>query len=279
MKILVVGAAGQLGTAIADRFAAHADVIRATRADVDLAATRAVEQFIASHAPDVLINCAAYNNVDGAEDHPVDAIAVNATAVRALARGAASCGATFVHYGTDFVFDGLAEERPYVEEDEPAPQSVYASSKLLGEWFATDVPRHYVLRVESLFGGAARRSTVDRIADAIKNGQPSRVFVDRTVTSSFVNDVADATWHLLVSNGPVGLYHCVNSGVATWFELAQEIARILRVDANLVPVKVADVPMKAKRPQYAALSNAKLARAGFEMPSWQDALRRYLTVP
>ena len=275
MKVLVVGAAGQLGTAIAERFASRADVIRATRADLDLAATRAVEQFVAGHAPDVLVNCAAYNNVDGAEDHPVDAMTVNATAVRALARGAAACGAAFVHYGTDFVFDGLAD-RPYVEEDEPAPQSVYASSKLLGEWFAGDVPRHYVLRVESLFGGSARRSSVDRIADAIRTGQPSRVFVDRAVTASFVNDVADATWHLLERKSPAGLYHCVNSGVTTWHDLAQEIARILGVEAELVPVKVADVPMKAKRPQYAALSNAKLARAGFEMPTWQDALRRYL---
>jgi len=276
MKILVVGAAGQLGTAIADRFASRANVIRATRADVDLSATKAVEQFVAGHAPDALINCAAYNNVDGAEDHPVDALTVNATAVRALARGASACGATFVHYGTDFVFDGLAN-RPYVEEDEPAPQSVYGASKLLGEWLAADVARHYVLRVESLFGGSARRSTVDRIADAIRSGQPSRVFVDRAVTASFVNDVADATWHLLDANVPAGLYHCVNSGVATWHDLAQEIARILGVEAQLVPVKVADVPMKAKRPQYAALSNAKLARAGFEMPAWQDALRRYLT--
>jgi dTDP-4-dehydrorhamnose reductase len=200
---------------------------------------------------------------------------VNATAVRAMARGAASCGATFVHYGTDFVFDGLAYQ-PYAEEHEPSPQSVYASSKLLGEWFAADVPRHYVLRVESLFGGSARRSSVDRIADAIRNGMPSRVFVDRSVTPSFVNDVADATWHLLASNGPAGLYHCVNAGVTTWHALAQEIGRILGVEAELVPVKVADVPMKARRPQYAALSNAKLARAGFDMPSWEDALRRYL---
>jgi dTDP-4-dehydrorhamnose reductase len=278
MKILVFGAAGQLGTAIAERFGARASVIRATRADVDLGATAAVERFVTDCAPDVLINCAAYNNVDGAEDNPVDAITVNAIAVRALSRGAVSCGATFVHYGTDFVFDGLAD-RPYVEEDEPAPQSVYASSKLLGEWFAADVPRHYVLRVESLFGGSARRSSVDRIADAVRNGQPSRVFVDRAVTASFVNDVADATWHLLASNGPPGLYHCVNSGVTTWHDLAQEIARILGVDAELVPVTVAEVPMKAKRPQYAALSNAKLARAGFEMPAWQDALRRYLAAP
>jgi dTDP-4-dehydrorhamnose reductase len=196
-------------------------------------------------------------------------------AVAALARGASAAGAAFVHYGTDFVFDG-AGTRPYEEDDDPAPQSVYALSKLLGEWFATDVPRHYVLRVESLFGGQARRSSVDRIADAIRAGQPARVFTDRTVTPSYVEDVADATWSLLTSQSPAGLYHCVNSGVTTWFELAQEIGRLLAVEPTLLPVKVADVPMKARRPQYAALSNAKLARAGISMPSWQNALRRYL---
>src|SRR5204863_1666353 len=125
------------------------------------------EAFLARERPDAVINCAAYNNVDGAEDHASDALRANAMAVRLLARGAAAAGAVFVHYGTDFVFDGLGS-RSYTEDDEPAPQSVYACSKLLGDWFAVDCPRHYVLRVESLFGGSQRRSSVDRIADAIR---------------------------------------------------------------------------------------------------------------
>jgi len=275
MKIVVTGAAGQLGRAIADRYADRAAIVALTRQTLDLGNAAAVEAFVRRHAPDVVINCAAYNDVDGAEDHALEALRVNAMAVAALARGASAAGAALVHYGTDFVFDGLGT-RPYAEDDAPTPQSVYALSKLLGEWFAADVQRHYVLRVESLFGGRARRSSVDRIAAAIRAGEPARVFTDRTVTPSYVEDVADATWTLLTSAAPAGLYHCVNSGVTTWFELAQEIGRILGVEPNLVPVKVADVPMKARRPQYAALSNAKLARAGISMPSWQDALRRYL---
>jgi dTDP-4-dehydrorhamnose reductase len=102
------------------------------------------------------------------------------------------------------------------------------------------------------------------------------VFVDRTVTPSYVRDVADATWTLMETAAPSGVYHCVNTGATTWFELAKEIGRQLGVEPDLVPVKVADVRMKARRPQYAALSNAKLARAGIPMPSWQDALNRYL---
>jgi dTDP-4-dehydrorhamnose reductase len=276
MKIVVTGAAGQLGSEIVERFAGRAEIVPVTRQTLDLGDGRAVESFLSAQVPDVVINCAAYNNVDGAEDNAAEALRVNALAVRALAQGAARAGAALVHYGTDFVFDGRAD-RPYNEEDPPAPQSVYAQSKLLGEWFAADVSRHYVLRVESLFGGRARRSTVDRIVDAIRAGQPSKVFTDRTVSPSYVQDVAAATWHLLSSGAPAGLYHCVNSGVTTWYELAQEIGRILGVEADLVPMTIAEMPMKAARPQYAALSNAALARAGFRMPAWDDALRRYLT--
>lgn len=278
MKILVTGAAGQLGSTIATAYRDRADIVPVTRQILDIANPSAVEAFVTRERPDAVINCAAYNDVDGAEDHAEDAIRVNALAVRALARAAAATGATLVHYGTDFVFDGSAERSPYTENDEPAPRSVYASSKLLGDWFAADAPRHYVLRVESLFGGTQRRSSVDRIAEAIATRQPARVFIDRTVSPSYVQDVAEATWTLLETNAPAGLYHCVNSGATTWFELAQEIGRILDLDPELVAVKVADVKMTARRPQYAALSNAKLAAAGVPMPTWQDALRRYLSV-
>lgn len=274
-RIVVAGAAGQLGTATVRAFGARAEVVPLTRQDLDLADGAAVERRIAAARPDVVINCAAFNDVDGAEDRAIEAIGINAGAVRAMARACRDTGALFVHYGTDFVFDGLAA-RPYTEDDEPSPQSVYGCSKLLGDWFAADAPRHYVLRVESLFGGARRRSSVDRIVDAIAAGEPARVFVDRTVSPSYVADVADATWRLIETSAPHGLYHCVNTGHTTWLALAEEIARILGRDARLVPVRVADVPMRARRPQYAALSNDKLRRAGVEMPAWNDALQRYL---
>jgi len=275
VKVVVAGAAGQLGTAIVRTFGADAGVVPLTRQDLDLADGAAVEARVAAERPDLVINCAAFNDVDGAEHRAVDAIRVNAGAVRAMARASKAAGALLVHYGTDFVFDGAAA-RPYTEDDEPAPQSVYGCSKLLGDYFAADAPRHYVLRVESLFGGAKRRSSIDRIADAMLKGEPARVFVDRSVTPSYVEDVAAATRTLVRTGAPYGLYHCVNSGETTWHGLAEEIARVLGRDAQLVPVRVADVQMRARRPQYAALSNDKLRRAGVEMPAWQDALRRYL---
>jgi dTDP-4-dehydrorhamnose reductase len=276
VRILVTGAQGQLGSTIAGAYAARAEIIGLTRHQLDVGDSAAVERVVTSHRPDVVINCAAFNEVDGAEDHPIDAIQINALAVRALATAANACGACLVHYGTDFVFDGRQGDRPYDETDPPSPMSVYGASKLLGEWFAADVPRCYVLRVESLFGGTRRPSTIDRIVGAIRAGKPARVFVDRTVTPSFVEDVSEATWRLLEIDAAPGVYHCVNTGVTTWFDLAREIARVLNMDAELVPTRVAEVALRAKRPQYAALSNEKLRRAGVDMPAWQDAIRRYL---
>ena len=109
-------------------------------------------------------------------------------------------------------------------------------------------------------------------------GDPAPVFVDRVVSPSFVADVASASAHLLSARPAYGTYHCVNSGHATWFDVGREIARRLgRSEAALQPVSVRDVPLRAARPQFAALDNGKLAQAGFRMPSWQDALARYLS--
>jgi dTDP-4-dehydrorhamnose reductase len=283
MKALVIGAAGQLGAATVERLKRGRDagdrfeVIALTRAEIDLVNGRAVRDAVLGVKPDVILNCAAYNNVDGAEDDPRTALDVNAFAPRVLAEAAEEVGATFVHYSTDFVFDGKASE-PYTEADPARPQSVYGSSKLLGEWFAAQAPRHYVLRVESLFGGTYVRSSIDKIIATILAGEDTRVFVDRVVTPSFVEDVIAATLGLIDKGAPYGLYHCVNTGHTTWYELAREVARLLDRPGALVPVKVADVRMRAQRPQYCALSNRKLTEAGVQMASWQDALRRYLEV-
>lgn len=275
MRVMVAGAAGQLGGAIVQRFGPDHHVLPLTRAELDVTREPDVARMVAAERPDVIINCTAYNDVDGAEDHAREAFEGNAFAVLALAHAARDASATLVHYGTDFVFDGLADS-PYTEEDAARPGSVYGMSKLLGDWFAADAPAHYVLRVESLFGGPQAKSSVDRIIDAIAGGGPVRVFSDRTVTPSYVDDVADATARLLDVRPPRGVYHCVNSGTTTWLGLAEEVERMLERKADLQPVNVASVPMRAKRPQYCALSNRKLNDAGVPMAPWQDALARYI---
>jgi dTDP-4-dehydrorhamnose reductase len=237
----------------------------------------ALEAALTGLRPALVVNCSAYTDVDRAEAEPIGALNVNALAVRSMASVTASLNATLVHYSTDFVFDGRAQE-PYTEDAPPRPESVYAVSKLLGEWFAADSAHHYVLRVESLFGGAYTRSSLDRIVDALTRGEEAPVFVDRIVSPSYVHDVVLATASLVRASAPPGLYHCVNSGQATWLELGLEVARLLgkAETARLRHTRVADVPMKAKRPQYCALSNAKLRAAGVEMPEWRDALRRHV---
>jgi dTDP-4-dehydrorhamnose reductase len=280
MRILVVGAAGHLGSAVARHLAVSADVTTTTRADLDVRDHRAVEAAVKRVRPDVVVNCTAYTDVDRAEDEPEEALEINAFAVKRLAAEARAAGAAFVHYSTDFVFDGAAD-RPYAEEDEPNPRSTYACSKLIGEWFARGAGRHYVLRVESVFGSSApasspRRTSVDRILDAILDGREARVFADRTVSPSYSADVARATQALLERGAPPGLYHCVNTGSCTWEELAREAARQLDVEPRLAPIRMADAGLRAQRPRYCALANAKLLGAGVAMPTWQDALARYL---
>jgi dTDP-4-dehydrorhamnose reductase len=277
MKVLVAGAAGQLGQAMVARLQGEHEVVGWTRADVDLTHHREVRDAIGAIAPNAIVNCASYNQVDKCQEEQVTAFEVNAMVVGTLARAAAEANAVFFHYSTDFVFSG-ATSTPYSEIDQPEPRSVYAQSKLVGEWLAADAPQHYVLRVESLFGGPHRRSSVDRIVDAVKSGQVAPVFADRVVSPSFVADVADASAFLLTARPAYGLYHCVNSGHATWLTVGEEIVRRLgKPPASLKPISVNDVSLPAPRPQFAALDNGKLARAGYVMPSWQDAIARYLS--
>jgi dTDP-4-dehydrorhamnose reductase len=292
MRVLVTGAAGHLGAAIVQGFTRPSgtpgtsgtlrtyNVTALSRAELDIADDRAVRDAVARIAPDVIVNCAAYNDVDGAEDDPVRAFKVNAFAVQALAREAAARRAALVHYGSDFVFDGRSD-RPYTEEDRPNPGGVYALSKLLGEWLARDAGRCYVLRVESIFAGptagtSARLGSAGRIVAAIQAGEEVPVFTDRVVSPSHAGDVAAATRQLLERGAEPGLYHCVNAGQCRWDEFAREAARLMKREARLRPITLDSANLRAQRPRYSALSTAKLAHAGIVMPSWQDALMRYV---
>ena len=279
MRVAVVGAGGGLGAAIVAECAAVHETVAFTRAELDVSDDAAVAAAMARVRPDVIVNGAAYTDVDGSEAHPVDALNVNTFAVRALARAAAAHGATLVHYSTDFVFDGTATT-PYTELDQTNPRSVYAVSKLLGEWFASDAPRAYVLRVESLFGRAAgagpEKGSVAGILRTLTSGGVPKVFEDRTISPTYAIDAARATRQLFESEAPAGTYHCVNSGSCTWLAFAQELARQLGIEPRLEPVRMSDMTLKAARPLYCALSNDKLRAIGIDMPPWQDAVRRHL---
>lgn len=282
-RVLVTGASGQLATAVLRAFADR-DVTAVTRRTLDVTDIDAVQRVVNEARPDVIVNCAAFNHVDAAESQPTEAFAVNTFAVRTLVRAAEARDARLVHYGSDFVFAGLdgPDAEPYDESVPPSPRSVYAASKLAGEWLALEYARAYVLRVESLFGlpvdWPGRRGSLDTIVSGLEAGREVPVFTDRVVSPSYVEDVAAATRHLIDSDAPPGLYHCVNSGHGTWYQVALEAARLLCVPARLKPITTTDARFAAERPRFGALSNRKLAAAGFEMPPWQDALQRWLAV-
>jgi dTDP-4-dehydrorhamnose reductase len=278
--VLVTGASGRLGRLVAEEFNSSGYRVAAcARARLDVTDRKAVLAAAAALRPAVIVNCAAYNAVDAAERSPLDAFAVNAVAPHHLREAAEICDAVLVHYSSDFVFDGETD-RPYFEEDQPNPRSVYATSKLAGEQLATRSPRHYVLRLSSLFGSVngteERPSTIDWIAEAIRAGRDVNVFADRTVSPSYAPDVARVTRLLVETAAPAGIYHCVSSGHCTWLELAAEVARQLGRTAALVPTLTSEVRLDAPRPRFCALSNAKLAALDISLPSWQEAIAAHL---
>ena len=280
MRVLVTGARGLLAAAIVREFEGAGDtVLPLDRSALDVTAADQVQQALAVARPDLVINCAAFNDVDGAEEHAAAALALNAFAVRTLARVTRALGAGFVHYSSDFVFDG-EQTRPYTEDDPPNPRSAYGASKLLGEWFALEHPQAYVLRVESLFGEpgphGSRSGSLQGILARIRGGEATPVFVDRTVSPGYTTDVAAATRLLIARSVAPGLYHCVNSGPASWADIAAEAGRQLGLPVQMTPITLESVQLRARRPKYSALSNARLAAAGIAMPAWQDALARHL---
>lgn len=278
-RVAVVGARGQLGAAMVAELSSGYEVDAVDRTALDITRAADVARYFAEHPADALVNCTGFNAVDAAERQPVEALTINAFAVRLLARAAEECGAVFVHYSSDFVFDGTIE-RPLTEDDQPNPRSAYATSKLLGEWFAADARRHYVLRVESLFDRAPNagpaKGTVAGIVHTLRAGGRPKVLRDRTVSPTSVRDAAVATRRLLELMPAHGVYHLVNSGRCTWLEFAEEAARLLGVNPQFDVLNFSEMNLPAVRPQYCALSNGKLAAAGIVMPTWQDALRRYL---
>jgi dTDP-4-dehydrorhamnose reductase len=275
LRIVVTGAGGQLGKILVRDLQKSHEVFGLTRETLDVADRVAVGERVVKLRPGVVVNCAAWNDVDGAEDDPKKALAVNGFGVGALADAAAACEAVFFHFGSDFVFDGKTT-RPYTEKDLPNPLNVYGASKLLGEILAPRAPKHYVLRVESLFGGEGRTSSIGKMAEQLAKGEPVRAFYDRTVTPSYVEDVSRVVRRLLEKPLPWGLYHCVSSGQATWHELAMELARMMGVKSPVSATSLEKAGLKAPRPRYCALSNNKLADAGLELPDWRGALYRFV---
>ena len=223
-----------------------------------------------------MINCVAFNDVDGAEDRQEQAFLLNAELPGALARITADMGVPLVHYSTNYVFDGAGDE--YAEADAPAPLSVYGRSKLAGERrIAESGGQWYVVRTAVIFGpkgesALSKKSFVDIMLDLSEKRSSIEAVSDEINNLTYAPDLAAGTCSLLEAAPPSGIYHLTNTGGASWYECASEIFRIAGRNVTTIPVPATRFPRKAQRPAKALLRNTKLP----PLRPWQDALREFL---
>ena len=275
-RVMITGSKGQLGTAFVDRLSGHAEVFGVDVDELDITDAARVREFVLRHRPTLILNCAAFNDVDGAERQPLAAYRLNAEAVWTLATLARESGAVLVHYSTDFVYDGHTD-KPYTEDDEPSPLSIYGMTKLVGERYASLAPSSYVLRLSSLYGGHTRRTSVDWMIRQGLAGQRVPAFVDRTVSPSYVPDVVKATLELVGGSAPFGLYNCGSVDWCTWADLAARVLESCGRPDLLDPVPFAAAPNRAARPRNCAMSTARLGQIAITPRTWSDALADYLS--
>jgi dTDP-4-dehydrorhamnose reductase len=275
MTVLVTGAAGQVGSAMMRQLAERkTSAVGCDLPDFDITDLRQLETRLDAVTPDVVINCAAYNDVNRAEQQPGEARAVNADAVAMLADLCAARRCILVHYSTDYVFDG-ARRNPYIETDPPNPLGVYARTKLTGERAALErAGDSLVFRLSSVFG-AGRQSFFHRLHVQAQAGQPIRAVTDQTGSLTYAEDAAAITL-AAIDRGLRGLFHLVNAGSATRFQAAVHFFDALGLPVDVHPAVTADFPNPVRRPVYSVLATTKLETAlDSSLPTWQNAVARY----
>ncbi len=271
MRVLLLGALGQLGRQIQALNQGHAIVALAHK-DLDIADLSGVREAVRAHHPDLVLNAAAFNDVDRAESDPDAAFLGNAVGPRNLALAASEAGASILHVSTDYVFDGL-KSTPYHEYDRPAPLSNYASSKLAGEVAVRELnPRHYIVRTawvyeprgnnfpKTLYFLALKHKEVKVVSD-VKGSPTSAAHLARAILT-------------LIETGAFGTYHLAGSGEgASWFDLAACFFRELRMDTVVVPVPSSEFPRPAPRPRYSVLRTIQQPR--ILLPPWQEGIAEF----
>ena len=276
----MTGAEGMLGWEIqraARRVTAGIDwrVAGHTRASLDITDPDAVRHALGVVSPAVLINCAAYTDVDGCESNEIEALRVNGEAPGRIAQICKEAGVLLVHFSTDYVFDGAAS-RPYTEEDAAHPISAYGRSKLAGEEAirASGAP-HLILRTLWLYGGHGK-NFVDTILLRAAAGEKLRVVNDQHGAPTYARELAVAVLSA-IAKGLRGTYHAANTGVCTWYDVARAALSLAGVDPETVTaVSTDEVPRPARRPAWGVLDTMKLARAGLHLSTWQEALETYI---
>ena len=281
MKILLIGATGQLGSDLLRNNPGH-EILSPGRESLDLQNSAQLDKCIREVKPDIVINCAAFHNVPLCEEQPGTAFLVNCVAIGSLAGLCRFHGSRLVTFSTDYVFDG-EKKTPYTELDPPRPLQTYGITRVAGEYaaFSAAPETAMVIRTCGLYGRSISRSKggnfVDnRVADAINN-KALEIASDQVVCPTSTHDLSKAVFELIVHpDAGSGIYHLVNEGECSWFGLTKAIHEILHLDADVQPVDRKGLSGKMRRPLYSVLANNRAKKLGISLPSWRNALERYL---
>jgi dTDP-4-dehydrorhamnose reductase len=276
MRILVTGAAGQLAREVVKQSEdlGH-EVTALTRSELDITDFEHAVKVLMEVRPEVAVNCAAFNDVDGAETRWHEALSVNGVGARNIAHACNRAGSVLVHFSTDYVFSGV-KGRPYTIADMPDPISRYGMSKLLGEISVRDhAERFYLIRTSWVFG-SGKVSFPMKLLQWASEKESLRVVEDQVSSPTYAADLAGAVLKLM-ETGNYGLYHVTNSGSASRYEWADHILKASGWRGRLKPAKSEEFGAPAARPVYSVLDNFPLERTiGELLPPWQDAVERFL---
>jgi dTDP-4-dehydrorhamnose reductase len=269
LKILIAGAKGQLGTCLRDSLRNH-ELVALDHGDFDITRLPQIHEVLTRERPDLVINAAAYNDVDGAETHRSEAYAGNSYGPRNLAFETNDLGIPLVHVSTDYVFDGRLR-RPYHEYDETNPLSIYAASKLAGERAVEQLnPRHYIVRTAWLYWESGKGFLNSMCANASR--PELRVADDHFGSPTYVPHLADAIARL-VETEAFGTYHLAGSGGTSRWEFVIETFRVLGIATPVKPVSHREFPMPANRPEYSVLTTVQEPR--ITLPPWQHGVAEF----
>jgi dTDP-4-dehydrorhamnose reductase len=277
MTVLITGAGGQLGQDMVQACRnRNMNCIAAGSRTLDITRAQDVMKYMKAHPEiEAIINCAAYNAVDDAEEHWKKAYLVNGIGVRNLALAANSLGATLIHFSSDYVFDG-SQRRPYTIGDHPNPLSMYGRSKLLGEQCVRDLAdRYYLVRVSWIFG-KGNVNFARKVLDWSRDTAELSIVEDQVASPTYTVDLASATLDLIRSD-MYGLYHITNTGSCSRYAWAHYILEKTGWKGTLSPAKSEDFDTPARRPHFSVLDTFGTPETlGYTLPSWQDATDRFL---
>lgn len=273
-KILILGSKGMLGGQFVKLFGSRA--VGWDREECNILNASELTEKIERLAPSAVINCVAFNDVDGAEDKSDAAFKLNVEAVGVLAKVCKKLDIPFVQFSTNYVFSGKLGE--YAETEEPDPQSIYGKTKHQGEIeLEKNTDKYYLVRTAVLFGpegesALSKKSFVGLMLGLASKNENISAVGDEVNSLTYVVDLARAVEVLLKEQKPYGIYHLVNSGEASWYDFAKEVFNITKKNINLIKVPASDFPRKASRPAKSVLLNTKF----IPLRSWQEALEEYL---